>query len=84
MVSARLDLLDLVGLEPLGEERMAKAKAPACDNCYFGKNMLCALNLGRPCPTYRPADRGLKPERQLAFVFRAERTRAVYAFPQPQ
>jgi len=63
---------------------MAKAKAPACANCYFGTNMLCALNLGRPCPTYRPADRGLKPERQLAFVFRAERTRAVYAFPQPR
>ena len=63
---------------------MAKAKAPACDNCFFGKNMLCALNLGKPCPTYRPADRGLKPERQLAFVFRTERTRAVYAFPQPR
>jgi hypothetical protein len=63
---------------------MAKAKAASCDNCYFGKNMLCALNLGKPCPTYRPAERGLKPERQLAFVFRAERTRAVYAFPQPR
>jgi hypothetical protein len=46
--------------------------------------MLCALNLGKPCPTYRPADRGLRPERQLAFVFRSERTRAVYAFPRPQ
>ena len=44
----------------------------------------CALNLGKPCPTYRPADRGLRPERQLAFVFRSERSRAVYAFPQPQ
>ena len=32
---------------------------------------------------FRPADRGLRPERQLAFVFRAERTRAAYAFPQP-
>ena len=44
--------------------------------------MLCALNLDAPCPTYRPADRGLAPERQLAFVFRTERTRATYAFPQ--
>ena len=57
---------------------------PRCQDCFFHQNMLCALNLGRPCPTYRPADRGLKPERQLAFVFRAERTRAVYAFPQPR
>lgn len=45
--------------------------------------MLCALNLDGPCPTFRPAERGLAPERQLAFVFRAERTTAAYAFPQP-
>ena len=30
-----------------------------------------------------PAERGLAPERQLAFVFRTERTTAAYAFPQP-
>ena len=84
MHTARLDLLDRSDSDLKGRKRMAKAKAPACDNCYFGKNMLFALNLGRPCPTYRPADRGLEPERQLAFVFRAERTRAVYAFPQPR
>ena len=45
--------------------------------------MLCALNLGHACPTFRPAERGLAPERQLAFVFRAERTTAAYAFPPP-
>ena len=63
---------------------MAKAKAEkvSCDNCYFGVNGLCALDLGRPCPTFRPVERGLKPERQLAFVFRTERTHAAYAFPQ--
>ena len=42
----------------------AKKKCISCDDCYFGKNMLCALNLGKPCPTFRPADRGLRPERQ--------------------
>ena len=46
--------------------------------------MLCALKLQEPCPTFRPAERGLAPERQLAFVFRTERTRVAYAFPQPQ
>jgi hypothetical protein len=45
--------------------------------------MLCALDLGEPCSTFRPAERGLAPERQLTFVFRAERTRSAYAFPQP-
>jgi hypothetical protein len=61
-----------------------KPKKPArCEDCYFQQNMLCALNLGKPCTTFRPAERGLAPERQLAFVFRAERTTAAYAFPQP-
>lgn len=46
--------------------------------------MLCALNLKEPCPTFRPAERNLAPERQLAFAFRTERTSPVYAFPQPQ
>jgi hypothetical protein len=64
---------------------MAKrAKRITCGDCYFGQNMLCALNQGEPCPTFRPAERNLAPERQLAFAFRAERKNAVYAFPQPQ
>ncbi len=66
---------------------MAKGKGTAkrakCEDCFFAQNMLCALALEEPCTTFRPADRGLAPERQLAFAFRTERTRAVYAFPQP-
>jgi hypothetical protein len=58
-----------------------KKKCLRCEDCYFRKNMLCALNLDAPCTTFRPAERGLAPERQLAFVFRTERTRAAYAFP---
>jgi hypothetical protein len=60
-----------------------KAKCVSCEDCYFMRNMLCALDLGKPCPTFRPAERGLAPERQLAFVFRSERTTAAYAMPQP-
>jgi len=60
-----------------------KAKRVRCEDCFFHQNMLCALNLDEPCTTFRPAERGLAPERQLAFTFRTERTRAVYAFPQP-
>ena len=61
-----------------------KAKCVSCDQCYFRQNMLCALQLEAPCATFRPAEGGLRPERQLTFVFRTERTRAAYAFPQPQ
>jgi hypothetical protein len=60
-----------------------KTKPARCQDCYFHQNMLCALKLDAPCTTFRPAERGLAPERQLAFVFRAERTTAAYAFPQP-
>jgi len=56
-------------------------KAVRCQDCFFHQQMLCALNLGKPCPTFRPAERGLAPERQLSFVFRAERTHSAYAFP---
>jgi hypothetical protein len=62
---------------------MPKTKPVRCEDCYFHQNMLCALNLDEPCTTFRPAERGLEPERQLAFVFRAERTTAAYAFPRP-
>jgi hypothetical protein len=64
---------------------MAKGKPRqvTCEDCFFHQNMLCALDLGKPCTTFRPAERGLAPERQLAFVFRTERTRSAYAFPQP-
>lgn len=57
-------------------------KNPTCEGCFFRQNTLCALNLDEPCPTFRPAERGLAPERQLAFVFRTERTTSAYAFPQ--
>jgi hypothetical protein len=69
--------------EEKGRMGTTKKKCLSCDDCYFRQNMLCALDCDRPCATYRPASQGLKPERQLAFVFRTERTRAAYAFPQP-
>jgi hypothetical protein len=63
---------------------VAKGKRVSCEDCYFRQNLLCALQLPGPCPTYRSAERGLKPERQLSFVFRTQRTRTAYAFPQPR
>ena len=71
------------GVGQYGRPMPKSEKSVSCEDCYFHKHMLCALNLGKPCTTFRPAERGLEPERQLAFVFRAERTTAAYAFPQP-
>ncbi len=38
---------------------------PSCDTCFFGCRMLCALELGSPCSTYRPdTPQGLVPPQQ--------------------
>ena len=60
-----------------------KGKRVTCEQCFFHQNMLCALKLDEPCTTFRPADRNLEPERQLAFAFRTDRGAARYAFPAP-
>jgi len=44
--------------------RRARSK-PSCESCYFGIRMLCALELGGPCSTYRPnSAQGLVPPSQ--------------------
>ncbi len=61
-------------------------KKPACEDCFFRCNLLCALNLDAPCPTFRPdSPEGLKPPQQLRFAFRQERrTQTAWAFPSAQ
>ena len=89
---ARRAFLALVqSVESSGESgklaaRNAKVRKVSCDDCFFGRNGLCALALDEPCATYRP-DRpeGLRPPSQLRFVFRQERRRqAAWAFPTAQ
>jgi len=64
----------------------AKARKVTCEDCFFGRNGLCALALGEPCATFRPNHpEGLRPPSQLRFVFRQERRRqAAWAFPTAQ
>lgn len=61
--------------------RAAKPKA-SCGDCYFHKNLLCALDADKPCPTFRHHEQGLVPPQQLSFVFRQERTRSAWVFEQ--
>ena len=65
---------------------MARPKPVTCEDCFFRRNLLCALRLDEPCPTFRPdTPEGLRPPQQMRFVFRGERrTQAVYAFPSAQ
>jgi hypothetical protein len=61
------------------------ARKVTCDECFFRRNLLCALDLSEPCATFRPDAARLKPPQQLRFVFRQEqRPRAAWAFPTAQ
>lgn len=43
----------------------ARRPKPTCESCYFGLRMLCALELGGPCSTFRPdSPHGLIPPSQ--------------------
>ena len=66
----------------MAKGRSTTAKV-SCEDCFFHRNMLCALNLDEPCPTYRPDHPdGLRPPRQMRLVFRQERrAMAAWAFP---
>jgi hypothetical protein len=63
-----------------GRPQMPKA---SCENCFFHQNLLCAVAGGEPCATFRPArPEGLRPPRQMRFVFASERRLQVaWAFP---
>ena len=51
-----------------------KPKPPTCEDCYFHKNLLCALELNEPCATFRPnRPEGLVPPRQPVLLMRAPR-----------
>jgi hypothetical protein len=61
-------------------------RTPTCEDCFFRRNLLCALPEPEPCATFRPDHpEGLRPPQQLRFVFRTDRrTRAAWAFPTAQ
>jgi hypothetical protein len=48
---------------------MGKRLDVTCDDCFFRKAGLCALDTTTPCPTFRYAERGvLVPPRQPRLV----------------
>ena len=66
--------------------KTATAKKVTCEDCFFRRNLLCALELDEACTTFRPdSPDGLRPPQQLRFSFRQERrTQSAWAFPSAQ
>lgn len=61
--------------EALGLARRTSKKrrknGRSCEDCFFHRRMLCALDLDEPCSTFRPDDpAGLVPPRQPALLVR--------------
>ena len=65
--------------------RSAKSRTKVtCDDCFFSRHGLCALELDEACSTFRPDHpEGLRPPQQMRFMFRQER-RTAWAFPSAQ
>ena len=63
--------------------RGKRRRSRAARRASFIRTSLCAVSESGPCATFRPAHPdGLRPPRQMRFVFRQERRLQVaYAFP---
>ena len=63
-------MAEAIGLAKRRATKRRKGR-PSCEDCFFHRQMLCALDLDEPCSTFRPnsAD-GLVPPRQPALLWR--------------
>jgi hypothetical protein len=70
---------------PSRQQGRGAPRKVTCEECFFKRNLLCALALDEPCATFRPNEAQLRPPKQLQFVFRQERrSQAAWAFPTAQ
>lgn len=62
---------DAVAVATRAPRRRRRSAAPSCDDCFFRRRMLCALDLDAPCSTFRAeGPSGLIPPRQPSLLVR--------------
>jgi hypothetical protein len=60
-----------MGLQRAAAGKRRRKNGRSCEDCFFHRNMLCALDLEEPCSTFRPdSPDGLVPPRQPALLVR--------------
>jgi hypothetical protein len=67
------EIAEALGLRrPGAAKRKSKRRnGHSCEDCFFHRRMLCALDLDEPCSTFRPdTPHGLVPPRQPALLVR--------------
>ena len=67
------EMAEILGLRRKGaaKRRSKRRNNHSCEDCFFHRRMLCALDLDEPCSTFRPdSEQGLVPPRQPALLVR--------------
>ncbi len=70
-------MAEAIGLAKRRATKRRKGR-PSCEDCFFHRQMLCALDLDEPCSTFRPSSAdGLVPPRQHTLLLRGQPERPV-------
>lgn len=70
-VEQATQIAEALGLRRKGAVKRSRKNGRSCEDCFFHRNMLCALDLDAPCSTFRADDaQGLVPPRQPALLVR--------------
>jgi hypothetical protein len=71
-VDQATQVAEALGVRRKGTVKRRRKNGPCCEDCFFHRHMLCALDLDAPCSTFRPdTEQGLVPPRQPALLLRA-------------
>jgi hypothetical protein len=70
-VEEATQIAEALGLRRKGAAKRRRKNGRSCEDCFFHRRMLCALNLDEPCSTFRAdTPQGLVPPRQPALLMR--------------
>ena len=70
-VGEATQIAEALGLRRAGTAKRRRKNGRSCEDCFFHRNMLCALDLDEPCSTFRAdTPEGLVPPRQPALLVR--------------
>jgi hypothetical protein len=70
-VEMATEVAEAMDLRRTATTKRRRKNGRSCEDCFFHRRMLCALDLDEPCSTFRPdAPDGLIPPRQPALLIR--------------
>lgn len=70
-VEEATQIAEALGVRRKGAAKRRRKNGRSCEDCFFHRQMLCALDLDAPCSTFRPdTGAGLVPPRQPSLLLR--------------